>query len=76
MVMFHCRAREQGWENDGSLQDCTLKLRVAFEVGHVFGMSEAINGQSVPLESPRSILEYHIQPRVAARGWNRLAQFV
>lgn len=68
MVMFHCLAREQGWKNDGSLQDCRLKLRVGFEVGHAFGMAEAISGQAVPLESPNSILGYHVQPRVAARG--------
>lgn len=34
MVVFHCLAREQGWKNDGSLQDCRLKLRVGFEFGH------------------------------------------
>lgn len=39
-----CLAWEQGWKNDGSLHGCRLKLRVGFEVGHVFGMAEAING--------------------------------
>lgn len=68
MDMFCCLAREQGWNNDGSPQDCRLKLRVAFEVGCVFGMAEAISGQSVPLESPNNILGYHVQPRMAARG--------
>lgn len=47
--------------------NCRLKLRAGFEVGHVLGMAEAIDGQSVPLESPTSVLEHHIQPRVVVQ---------
>lgn len=47
---------------------CRLKLRAGFEVGHILGMAEAIDGPPVPLETPTSVLEHRIQPRVVARG--------
>ena len=66
VAMLHVLLWSRGRKMVGPY-NCRLKLRAGLEVGHVLGMAEAIDGQSVPLESPTSILEHRIQPRVVVQ---------